>query len=191
MGKNKSSNQVRIIAGQWRGRRLAVCDWPDLRPTGDRVRETLFNWLRSEIGGARCLDLFCGSGALGLEALSRGAQSVVFVDQAEVVITHLKKQTGGWPGIGGAEFIVSDAMSWLEGASSNFDLVFLDPPFDLGSQLSCLTLLIDQNRVTHGGLIYIESPTSGALDPSDLPSGTTIERQKTFGQVSACLIRYH
>ena len=121
-------NQFRIIAGIWRRRRLAFPKLPDIRPSPDRVRETLFNWLREQVAGARCLDLFAGSGALGLEALSRGACQVTFVDQerqaVEAISAHLQNL-----GATGGEVVQAEALAFLRGTPAAFDIVFLDPPF--------------------------------------------------------------
>lgn len=191
MSKNKALNQVRIIGGFWRGRRLEIQDAPGLRPTGDRVRETLFNWLMPTLAGARCLDLFCGSGALGLEAVSRGAHSATLIDQSPSVIAHVKGQTQDWTDIDRVQFVVADAFEWLSHHQEVFDIVFIDPPFDIDGQLSCLQTVVSLGRVAAGGLIYIESPADQMLELADLPSGLRIERQKLFGQVGVCLVRYH
>ena len=122
-------NTVRIIAGQWRGRKLQVANISGLRPTGDRIRETLFNWLEPEIGGARCLDLFTGSGALALEALSRGAAVVIAVDSHKDAVGSLR-ELQKLLSAEGLQLIHSDAQSWLAAhREEQFDIVFLDPPF--------------------------------------------------------------
>lgn len=121
-------SQVRIIGGSLRGRKLSFADLPGLRPTGDRVRETLFNWLQPLIEGARCLDLFAGSGALGIEAVSRGAAEVVLVDNAPAVIRQLEKNRSAF-NLDRLTVVRADALQFLDRAPSPFDLVFLDPPF--------------------------------------------------------------
>jgi len=129
-GQTRGANQrmLRIIAGRWRGRRFRFPAL-DIRPTPDRVRETLFNWLQPRIEGAHCLDLFAGSGALGLEALSRGAASVMFVEQQRAAATALERLLHEWQAVG-ATVLCASAMRYLEGgAAGRFDVVFLDPPF--------------------------------------------------------------
>jgi 16S rRNA (guanine966-N2)-methyltransferase len=121
--------EFRIIAGRWRSRKLHFPSLPGIRPSPDRVRETLFNWLRNRIEGAACLDLFAGSGALGLEALSRGAAHVVFVDQERQAVDAIRGHLELLKAEDG-EAIVAETLNWLSGAPRPFELVFLDPPFD-------------------------------------------------------------
>ena len=134
------SNSVRIIGGEWRGRRIRFPSAAELRPTPDRVRETLFNWLQGVIGAARCLDLFAGSGALGLEALSRGAAEVVFVEREPRVAAALKATLAAL-GSGRSAVVTGDAFRYLAGAPRPFDVVFLDPPFAQGRLPELCTLL--------------------------------------------------
>ena len=119
---------VRIISGQWKGRKLPVRDVDGLRPTTDRVKETIFNWLAPHVRGARCLDLFAGSGGLGLEALSRYAEKVTLVEMDKGAADQLRKNLAAL-GSQQGEVIQADAVSWLQGPATPFDLVFLDPPF--------------------------------------------------------------
>lgn len=191
MRPKKHSNQVRIIAGQWRGRRLPVIEAPGLRPTGDRVRETLFNWLGAHIIGARCLDLFSGSGALGLEALSRGASAAVFVEKSQAVLDGLIEATRTWPGIDKAEFVCADANDWVLGAHTEFDLVFLDPPFGTERAEHWCHRLVQRGLVRDGGRLYLESAKGQGLSEEALGSSLSIERQKVIGQVEISLVRYH
>ena len=191
MSPKKHSNQVRIIAGQWRGRRLPVIEAPGLRPTGDRVRETLFNWLGPHIIGARCLDLFAGSGALGLETLSRGAASVIFVEKSQAVLDGLIEATRAWPGIEKAEFVCADANDWLLHAHAPFDLVFLDPPFESACIGQWCRALVQQGLVRDGGRIYLESAKGQGLSEEALDPSLSMERQKVIGQVEISLVRYH
>lgn len=191
MKPKKHSNQVRIIAGQWRGRRLPVIEAPGLRPTGDRVRETLFNWLGPRLIGARCLDLFAGSGALGLEALSRGASSVVFVEKSKLVLDSLVDATKTWPGIERAKFVCDDATRWMSEEGTDFDVVFLDPPFGLGQLTDWLKALIDEGLVRNGGRVYLESAKDPGFCVERAEGLVVIERQKVIGQVEISLVRYH
>jgi 16S rRNA (guanine966-N2)-methyltransferase len=124
-------NTLRIVGGRWRGRKLAFPPLESIRPTPDRVRETVFNWLQFDIDGARCLDLFAGSGALGFESLSRGAAHTVFVER-EAKIGRYLRDTLAHLQAANAEVVVTDAVHWLQRAGSPFDVVFLDPPFASG-----------------------------------------------------------
>ncbi len=171
---------VRIIAGQWRGRRLQVPHLPGLRPTPDRVRETLFNWLRPYLLGARCLDLFAGTGALCLEALSRGAQSAVMVETAAAAAAALRANAARL-GADRAEVIEAPAMHYLAGTPQPFDIVFIDPPFasDLIARTSAL--LEERGWLSRNALIYVEAPA--ALHPLPLPNTWEGIRSGTAGQV--------
>ena len=125
-------NSLRIIGGRYRRRILRFPDSEGLRPTPDRVRETLFNWLGQELDGERCLDLFAGSGALGFEAASRGAAHVVMVEQAPKVLAALQENAKMLRDPPGVEIIRGDALQYLASTKSKFDLIFLDPPFNKG-----------------------------------------------------------
>jgi 16S rRNA (guanine966-N2)-methyltransferase len=179
---------VRIIGGRWRGRRLQFPAAAAIRPTPDRVRETLFNWLAGRIEGANCLDLFAGSGALGMEALSRGAASVTFVERDARTLAAIENQYEQWRAAepeaqsGRATFIRADARAWLRshgrGAAEStapFDLVFLDPPFAEAALAAeaCATLEA-AGRLAADARIYVESPLRPAGSPAPgLPARTT------------------
>jgi len=188
MSKSAKNNSVRIIAGDWRGRRLQVADVPGLRPTGDRCRETLFNWLQPWIVAADCADLFAGTGVLGFEAASRGAASVLMVEKHPRAIAVLRQsieqlqaqqvtlQAGG-------------AMSLIESLAENsLDLVFVDPPFDSNLGALVLARLDRQVCVRPGGFIYVESPASLQLPP---PEGWSTWRDQQLGEVRMQLFRRH
>ena len=147
---------VRIIAGHWRGRRLKVPDIKDLRPTPDRVRETLFNWLSSTIQGARCLDLFAGSGVLGFEALSRGASYVEMVDQSAEVIKLLQEELS-LLGAGNANIYPCKVPDQLRPAAQQFDIVFLDPPYQADLLLPCCRYLEENGYLSDSAYIYLEA----------------------------------
>ena len=168
--------RIRIIGGRWRGRKLPVPDAPGLRPTPDRVRETLFNWLQPLIPGARCLDLYAGTGALGLEALSRGAAHVHFVDN-NVVLTDAI-QTLARTLAADATVVTAAAGDWLPGNADHFDVIFLDPPFGQDLLAGIIDLIGEHECLKPGGLVYIESER----DPAPLP-GLEIKKQKTAGDV--------
>jgi 16S rRNA (guanine966-N2)-methyltransferase len=179
-------NKLRIIGGQWRGRKLAFPAIEAIRPTPDRVRETVFNWLQTDVAGARCLDLFAGSGALGFEALSRGAKQVVFVDREPRVGQYLR-ETLKQLNTTAAEVHTADSLRWLTTTAEPFDIVFLDPPFAADLIQSVCRHLDEDGWLTSEALIYIESPSSGALPA--LPATWSLIKSKTAGQVGYHLAR--
>jgi 16S rRNA (guanine966-N2)-methyltransferase len=160
----RQERTLRIIAGHWRGRKFRFPEG-EIRPTPDRVRETLFNWLRDRIDGARCLDLYAGSGALGLEALSRGAASVVFVEQQRSVADSLRKLLQDW-GATGAQVLCQQARDYLPTVPGNgrFDVVFLDPPFAASSagELSAALSALASGGLAPTARIYVEHSKSDA-----------------------------
>jgi len=161
--RGAQARRLRIIAGQWRGRRW---QFPagEIRPTGDRVRETLFNWLQGQVDGRRCLDLYAGSGALGLEALSRGAAHCVFVDHDAKVIDGLADVLREW-GAGSAqvELVRGNASQYLARAAQPFDLVFLDPPF-AGDELARSSARLESGGwLSPGALVYVEHPRAAPV----------------------------
>jgi len=186
MSKSAKNNRVRIIGGDWRGRLLKVADVPGLRPSGDRSRETLFNWLQPWILAADCADLFAGTGALGFEAASRGAASVLMIEKdprAQAVLLQSIEQLQAVQ----VNLHAGGAMSKIEEMKADsFDLVFVDPPFD--SNLSSLVLerLDKRACVRRGGFIYVESPASLSLPP---PQGWSIWRDQQMGEVRMRLFR--
>lgn len=177
---------IRIIGGKWRGRKLPVLDHNGLRPTTDRVKETLFNWLMPIIHDASCLDCFAGSGSLGLEALSRGAKQVILIEKNRAVAQQLEKNVQL---LQASNIQVSncDTLDWLaKDADQQFDLVFIDPPFH--QQLVGLTIQsLENNRwLNSGAHIYIETEKNGLLN-NQLPSNWRLHREKTTGQVHSYL----
>lgn len=175
------TSQIRIIGGRWRGRSIRFQAEPGLRPTPNRVRETLFNWLGQTLPGYQCLDLFAGSGALGFEALSRGAARVVFVERQREAVRRLRENATRL-GAEGAEIVLSEAMDWLRRDGRKFDLIFLDPPFS-GQELVRL-LPILTGRLNPGGVVYCESP--GGVSESPLWSEI---RAAKAGQVTYQLLK--
>ena len=184
-GRNR--NSVRIIGGAWRGRRVAFPDLPGLRPTPDRVRETLFNWLQHSLAGARCLDLFAGSGALGLEALSRGARDVVFVEQAQLAARNLGAQLQRLDAFAQAKIMEMGAARYLTTAPQAFDIVFMDPPFGAGALPQYVALLDAGGWVSSGSLVYLESEKSAGLPA--LPPHWELLKSKSAGEVGYHLAR--
>ncbi|MDR9432573.1 MAG: 16S rRNA (guanine(966)-N(2))-methyltransferase RsmD [Spiribacter sp.] len=178
--------QLRIIGGEWGGRRLSVGQAPGLRPTADRNRETLFNWLQGRLSGAKVLDLFAGTGALGLEALSRGAAQAVFVERSKPVAWALTERLRLLDGAERAQVNTQEAKRYLRGEPQAFDLIFLDPPFNAGLLSATLTTVIAGGWVHEMGLIYLEA---GSHEASiTLPAGWRIWREKRAGAVWFALI---
>lgn len=182
------SNQVRIIAGQWRGRRLTFPDVEGLRPTADRIRETLFNWLAPVLPGSRCLDLFAGSGALGFEAASRGASKVVMNDLSPVVAGALKANRERLQAER-IEIFCGQPRACLERLQGAFDVVFLDPPFARPKLLpEAIELLTGLRCLRAGAYIYVELPANRSCEA--VPPDWGLHREKRAGAVDYRLYRY-
>ena len=181
----RAGNRVRLIGGAHRGRRLEFPDAVGLRPTGDRIRETLFNWLQGVIPGARCLDLFAGSGALGFEAASRGAAEVVLVESAPAVARALRENALAL-GLGDvARVVEADALRWLAVAEArSFDVVFLDPPFAAALLGPALEALGRRPWLSPGARIYLERSEDGEWP---LPAGWVLLRDRRAGNVAYAL----
>jgi 16S rRNA (guanine966-N2)-methyltransferase len=180
-------NSVRIIGGGWRGRRVNFPDLPGLRPTPDRVRETLFNWLQHAVAGARCLDLFAGSGALGLEALSRGAKQVVFVEQAVAASRSLQEQLIRLGGEGRGQVVEMGAARYLRSAAEPFDIVFMDPPFGRGALAEYVPSLDEGRWLAPGALVYRENEKGEGVPV--LPAHWELLKSKSAGEVGYHLAR--
>ncbi|WP_456378891.1 16S rRNA (guanine(966)-N(2))-methyltransferase RsmD [Thiolapillus sp.] len=182
------SNRIRIIGGEFRGRRLGFPDAPGLRPTADRLRETLFNWLQGETEGASCLDLFAGSGALGLEALSRGAQMVRFVDQSRAVIRQLEQNVQLLNLQERAEIVAADGMKLLrKEADRQFDMVFLDPPFARDWLASACLDLERNGWLKPTSWVYLEQDSRQSWPP--VPADWQLHREARAGQAACRLFR--
>ncbi len=182
----RDGNLVRIIGGTHRGRRLEFPTVDGLRPTPDRVRETLFNWLQPVISGTVCLDLFAGSGALGLEAASRGAARVVLIDRSPEAVEHIQRGIG-LLGLNNAEVHQADALDWLDHPGPRFDVVFLDPPFSENLLTESLRRLDIGDWLTRDARVYMEVDRRSSLPP--LPSDWEVLKQKKAGQVCYYLCR--
>lgn len=175
---------IRIIGGEHRGRKLPVLNLEGLRPTTDRMKETLFNWLMMDVRGATCLDCFAGAGSLGFEALSRGANKAVFIELDKVAanqissnITLLKYNKDK------AEVLNGNALKVLQSVSEPFDIIFVDPPFNKQLVQPCIDLLITKQLTKSGTLIYIEHEVGGA--PLSLPDTWQVHKEKLAQQVHA------
>ncbi len=182
------AGRLRIVAGNWRSRLLDIADVPGLRPTSERIRETLFNWLAPYIHSANCLDLFAGTGALGLEALSRGAGRAVFVENDAVAVESLRRNVDQLEA-GNAAVVHADAMEYLRRSEEGpFDIVFVDPPF-AADLLEVACRLIDELGVlADRGFVYLEQDRGRPLPR--LPEGWNVLKDKTAGNVRYVLVRY-
>ena len=163
MNAPQRRSEVRLIGGQWKRSKLPVADAPGLRPTPDRVRETLFNWLGQRLDGMSCLDLFAGSGALGFEALSRGASRVVMVERDRHVAAALR-DSAQLLAASEVEIIEGDAIAYLKGQGEGFDLVFVDPPY--ASDLAGASISRLAAHLNAGARVYVESAAPLQLPPA-------------------------
>jgi len=183
-------HEVRIIGGQWKRTKLPVADRPGLRPTPSRVRETLFNWLGQDLGGWRCIDAFAGTGALGLEAASRGAVEVVLVEQDGALLANLSRITTQLKA-SGVRVERGDGVAALrQRAGQGLDVVFLDPPFGDGQNEALYTgaLAAARQAVREDGLIYLEAPRPWG-DDELAQLGLQLHRQGKAGAVAFHLLR--
>ena len=186
--KNNSKNRgkVRITSGEWKNRNLEVPDIDGLRPTSERVRETLFNWLMPSIHESVCLDLFAGSGSLGFEALSRGAKHCTFVEKSKLAFSQIKTTRTSLNAVN-SEVHNCDAIDFLSSVHNhNFNLVFLDPPFSDDYLISSIESIHEYQLVSSGGYIYIEFNKNNDL--FDLPDNWSVIRKKIYGNVCFILI---
>ena len=178
--KPRPGNRLRIIGGQWRGRKLGFADAEGLRPTGDRIRETLFNWLAPHIAGARCLDAFAGSGALGLEAASRGAGEVLLLDNSADVIATINahRKTLGSDAFAARQ---ANTLDWLgTAATQRFDIIFLDPPFGRELLAPAMASLQRHGWLANGALVYVETDRH---TPAAAPPDWQLLKAKQSGAV--------
>ncbi len=179
------AGRVRIIAGRWRGTRLQVPKLAGLRPSGDRTRETLFNWLQAWLPGAHCLDLFAGSGALGFEAASRGASRVLLVDSQAAAIQAIEATRKRLAAVD-TEAIEADALLWLANCGECFDIIFVDPPFADNLHQQAIDLVLGHGVLKPGGWLYVEVPTGTELTP---PAQLVINKEQRIGDVQLYLFR--
>lgn len=175
------SNQLRIIGGEWRGRKFQFPDAPGLRPTPDRVRETVFNWLMPVINGATCLDLFAGSGALGLEALSRGAAHTTFVERNAKVVQSLQSTLDVLQVKERSEVVQLDGIQFLNKNQQTFDIIFLDPPYQSDLLLKAIELIETGNCLNAHAYIYMEMESHQSLPA--MPENWKVIKDKKAGDV--------
>ena len=186
MAKKSRPGRLRIVAGKWRSRLLDIADVEGLRPTSERIRETLFNWLAPRLAGTRCLDLFAGTGALGFEALSRGAAAVVFVESSPLAARALRANARLLDAQA-AEIRQDDAFEYLaDTGAGRFDIVFLDPPFAADLHDDLCRLLDESSMLKRGSLVYLEEDR--ARPPASLPPGWNVLKSKTAGNVRYSLV---
>jgi len=182
--RTNTGQRVRIIGGIWRRRWITFPAIRGLRPSADRVRETLFNWLQPVIDGATCLDLFAGSGALGFEAASRGAASVIMVDNHQHVIDSLR-ETKQLLGAKDVEIVMADARSFIRTTANRFDIIFLDPPFGEDLLIECCETIETQHLLNPRARIYLEALATHGQPR--LPQNWMITHSSRAGQVGYCL----
>ena len=187
-GSQQSSGSVRIIGGKWRSRNLRFVSVDGLRPTGSRIRETLFNWLAPTIEGARCLDLFTGSGALCFEAISRGADCCLAIEANTQAVSELRHNQAQLTA-NNLEIVSGDCQKLLErgNTAKPYDIIFLDPPFDMQLHKQVSRLLISGNWLASKAQIYCEFP---ATEAQDLPLSWRLIKDKIAGNVRYCLFEY-
>lgn len=179
--EKKREGSYRIIAGKWRSRRLSFPEVDGLRPTTDRVRETVFNWLMHQLENAQVLDLFAGSGSLGFEALSRGAKAVSFIEKNATASTYLQTNVATLDA--SATVYCRDALTWLASTpSGEFDVVFLDPPFRQGLLPSVIAALDQANILRAGAMVYLEQEKELAM--VEVPKAWQLRKEKVAGQVA-------
>lgn len=186
LNPGRSAGLVRLIGGQHRGRRLAVASLDGLRPTGDRQRETLFNWLQFELAGSRVVDLYAGSGALGLEAASRGAAKVWLIEQHPQAVAAIKTAVEQLQAE--ADVVAADAISWLARTDAGpFDGVFVDPPFAAELWSATLQALLDRSLLRDDAWVYVEAPRSWS---PQVPAALHLSKEKASGEVVQRLYRF-
>lgn len=182
MMQSNQPGKIRIIGGKWRGRRFPVLNIETLRPTPDRVRETLFNWLQPVIEGASCLDLFAGTGALGLEAMSRGAGEVVLVENNTEAALQLSRNIEILEAVG-ISLYRNNALEWLQQNKRKFDIVFLDPPFRQGLIEKSCALMQARDCLKKNALVYVEADKT-----LQIPDALVLKKQGTAGHVRYMLL---
>ena len=180
----RTHNQVRIIGGKWKRRKLTFPDRPELRPSLDRARETLFNWLSPELPGRRCLDLFAGSGALGFEAASRGAAAVTLVDRDPFVVRALVENQQRLEA-DECQVIRASALAWLDQQEQGWPIVFLDPPFQSTLSSQVIEVLLGRKLILPTGLLVLESASNSALGDARFD----VLKDKTFGSTRIQILK--
>jgi len=184
--KNNRPSEVRIIAGQWRGRKISFTEVDGLRPTSDRIRETLFNWLQDDVGQSSCLDLFAGSGALGFEAASRGAESVSLVEANRGVVKQLEA-TSQQLNAASCQIHNISAIDFLDNATQQYDIVFIDPPYIAAMWSQIAEKMVEKAILSDNAYVYLEYPSN--IDLPVLPTHWRLIKDKKAGAVRYCLFQ--
>ena len=179
-----NNNTLRIIGGVWRSRRIHFINSKKIRPTPDRVRETLFNWLANYLEDAFCLDLFAGSGALAFEAVSRGARHAILVEEDAKIVAQLKQQKENFHTTA-IEIKHQNALKYIQADTKQYDIIFLDPPFNSDLLEKTVMLLIEQQLLSSKGLMYVESAANMSV-PEPLKTLNCV-REKISGEVHYAL----
>ncbi len=189
---NNAMGEIRLIAGQWRGRRLKVHDKEGLRPTTDRLKETLFNWLMTDVRGANVLDCFSGSGSLGFEAASRFAKKVVCIEKNKQAAQQLRENANTLNAESVVRIISGDFFQKPELIGETFDVIFIDPPFNKSLVEPTIIALLKNNLLKKGAILYVEQEKSAdfKLESSSVAVNFELLKSKDAGQVCAQLFRY-
>ena len=188
---SSSAGEIRIISGQWKGRRLKVHDKDGLRPTTDRLKETIFNWLMMDIRDKNVLDCFAGAGALGFEAMSRGANSLLCIEKDRLAAKQLKANCDVLNANTQIAIKQGDFFAQIKHISEQFDLVFIDPPFHKDMASKCIGTLLAENVLANDALVYLEQESNSEFDvmQSDYANNFELIKEKKAGQVLAQLFR--
>ena len=181
-----NTSSIRIIGGRHKSYRIVFKALPALRPTTDRAKETLFSWLQFELVNKSCLDLFAGTGSLGLEALSRGAQHVTFVEKEKNLYKNIIKNISNLGYENQIQAVCSDSFKWLKTNKQKFDLIFLDPPFDLIDYKMLIRAIFQNNVLNQDGKIFLESSKHTLLE---LSKTQNILKDKTVGDVRLIILQ--
>ena len=184
--KKEKKGEIRIIGGKWKGKKIFFDLSDDLRPTPDRAKETLFNWLGQDLSEMYCLDLFSGTGALGLEAFSRGAKKVTFVEKNKKYLQKIKKVYLEMSKKEGCDFFCSECLEWVKNnnAQTKYDLIFIDPPFNKNLIDNLLTGILEKELLSKGGRIYFEFEKELNLK---IPKTLNLKKKKNLGRKSYVL----
>ena len=181
-----NTSSIRIIGGRNKSYRIVFKASPDLRPTSDRAKETLFSWLQFELENKSCLDLFAGTGSLGLEALSRGAQHVTFVEKEKNLYKNIIKNISNLGYENQIQAVCSDSFKWLKTNKQKFDLIFLDPPFDLIDYKMLIRAIFQNNVLNEDGKIFLESSKHTSIE---LSKTQNVLKDKTIGDVRLIILQ--
>ncbi len=184
--KKEKKGEIRIIGGKWKGKKIYFNLNDDLRPTPDRAKETLFNWLGQDLNKMYCLDLFSGTGALGFEAFSRGAQKVTFVERNKEYLQKIKKVFLEINEKADCDFFCADCLEWIQNNSSEtkYDLIFIDPPFNKNLIHDLLAAILEKELLSKNGQIYFEFEKKLDLE---IPGSLTLKKKKSLGKKSYIL----